>query len=196
LITTDVYRISAYEQLLTIGKILDVEVEVVDAQQQGLQAALDKFANKSLVLVDTGGLRRNDRDLAAQLAEIRRQGERLNPLLVLPANIQYSAMQAAYESYQVKDYAGLIISKLDESSSLGAAVSLAVSSAIPLAYITSGHTIPDDICRLNGARAIEQLLNLACREQDLPMEQTADFKSVMELAQQRQLEMDLQFNLS
>ncbi len=167
LITTDIFRIAAYEQLVTIGKILDVDVEVVDAHQGGLVQALDRFADKSLVLVDTAGLRRTDKDLAQQLAEIRQQGQRLQTMLVLPANIQYESMQAAAETYEVDDFCGCIFTRLDECSSLGAAVSLLVNSGIPVAYLASGHTIPDDLARANSLLIIEQLLSFACQDTDV-----------------------------
>lgn len=167
LITTDIFRIAAYEQLITMGKILDVDVEVVDAHQGGLVEALDRFAGKSLVLIDTAGLRRNDRDLAQQLAEIRQQGERLQTMLVLPANIQYESMCAAMETYETDEYQGCIFTRLDECNSLGAAVSLLANTGIPAAYLASGHTIPDDLAKASSLLIIEQLLSFASQETDI-----------------------------
>ena len=167
LITTDIFRIAAYEQLTTMGKILDVDVEVVDAHQGGLDDALDRYSNKSLILIDTAGLRRNDRDLAQQLAQIRKQGERLQTMLVLPANLQYESMQAAMETYETDDYQGCIFTRLDECTSMGAAVSLLVNTGVPAAYLASGHTIPDDLARASSIMIIEQLLSFACQELDV-----------------------------
>ncbi|MGI9286957.1 MAG: flagellar biosynthesis protein FlhF [Pseudomonadales bacterium] len=164
LITTDAFRIGASEQLLKLGDILGIEVQVVEGQSEGLAAALAGFSTKRTILIDSAGLGGNDADLTAQLADIRRQGERINSLLVLPVNIQYACMQAAYENYLVQPYTGCVFTRLDECDSLGAAVSLALQTELPLAYIASGHAIPDDLSRVNSAGLVEHLLSIADRE--------------------------------
>lgn len=164
LITTDAFRIGASEQLLKLGEILGIEVAVVEGQSDSLAAALAGFATKRTVLIDSAGLGGNDADLTAQLADIRRQGERINSLLVLPANIQHACMQAAYENYRVQPYAGCVFTRLDECNSLGAAVSLALETELPLAYVASGHAIPDDLSRVDSAGLVEHLLSFSGRE--------------------------------
>lgn len=164
LITTDAFRIGASEQLLRLGSILGVEVTVVERRSQGLSEALAGVARKRTVLIDSAGLGSNDEALSDQLADIRRQGERINSLLVIPANIQYASMQAAYQNYLVQPYAGCVITRLDESDSLGAAVSLAFETKLPLAYVASGHAIPEDLHRIDGEGMIEHLLSFAGKD--------------------------------
>lgn len=164
LLTTDAFRIGASEPLLKLGDILGIEVRVVEGQSEGLAAALAGFSSKRTILIDSAGLGGNDADLAAQLADIRRQGERINSLLVLPANIQYACMQAAYENYRVQPYAGCVFTRLDECDSLGAAVSLALETELPLAYVANGHAIPDDLSRVDSTGLVEHLLSFAARE--------------------------------
>lgn len=189
LITTDIFRIAAYEQLVTMGKILDVEVEVVDAHQGGLNLAIERFADKSLVLIDTAGLRSTDRDLAKQMLELRRLGERLSTILVLPANIQYESMQRAMETYQIRDYQGCIFTRLDDCPSLGPAVSLLVSNGLPAAYLASGHTIPDDLARATPKLLIEQLLTFACQETDVSRIDGGNMADAIEPIAERQIEL-------
>ncbi|MFK8020135.1 MAG: flagellar biosynthesis protein FlhF [Pseudomonadales bacterium] len=189
LITTDIFRIAAYEQLTTMGKILDVDVEVVDAHQGGLDEALDRYSNKSLILIDTAGLRRNDRDLAQQLAQIRKQGERLQTMLVLPANLQYESMQAAMETYETDDYQGCIFTRLDECTSMGAAVSFLVNTGVPAAYLASGHTIPDDLAKASSLMIIEQLLSFACQELDVSKVSSGKLANSFSPASDRQIDL-------
>lgn len=169
LITTDIFRIAAYEQLLSLGKILDVDVEVVDVAQGGLSRALRKFADKSLVLVDTAGLGRNDADLAAQLREIKMQGQQLQQFVVVPANVQYDSMQDIIDTYRLDDNTACILTKLDECNSMGSAISLAVNNDIAIAYSASGHSIPDDLLRPSTRQLLEQMLFMACKERDLSL---------------------------
>ncbi|MEM8500548.1 MAG: flagellar biosynthesis protein FlhF [Pseudomonadota bacterium] len=189
LITTDIFRIAAYEQLVTMGKILDVEVDVVDAHQGGLSAAIERFSNKSLVLIDTAGLRSTDRDLAKQMLELRKLGDRVSNILVLPANIQYEAMQRSMETYQIRDYEGCIFTRLDECPSLGPAVSLLVSNGLPAAYLASGHTIPDDLARATPRLLIEQLLTFACKETDVSRIDGGGLADAIESTAERQIEL-------
>lgn len=189
LITTDIFRIAAYEQLVTMGKILDVEVEVVDAHQGGLNTAIERFSDKSLVLIDTAGLRSTDRDLAKQMLELRQLGERVSTMLVLPANIQYESMQQSLETYQIRDYQGCIFTRLDECPSLGPAISLLVSNGIPAAYLASGHTIPDDLARATPSLLIEQLLTFACQETDVSRIDGGDLADTIEPIAERQIEL-------
>lgn len=167
LITTDIFRIAAYEQLLSLGKILDVDVEVVDVAQGGLAKALRKFSDKSLVLVDTAGLGRNDADLALQLKEVKSQGQQLHHMLVVPGNVQYASMQSIVDTYCVDDRAACIFTKLDECASMGPAFSLAINNDLAIAYSASGHTIPDDLSRPSARQLLEQMLFKACKERDL-----------------------------
>ncbi len=189
LITTDIFRIAAYEQLVTMGKILDVGVEVVDADQGGLTAAIERFSDKSLVLIDTAGLRSTDRDLVKQMQELRALGDRISTLLVLPANIQYESMQQALDTYQTRDYEGCIFTRLDECPSLGPAVSLLVNNRIPAAYLASGHTIPDDLARATPSLLIEQLLTFACQETDVSRIEGGGMAGSLEAIAERQIEL-------
>ncbi len=164
LITTDAFRIGAGEQLLKLGEILGVDVIVVEPQSEGLAATLAVVASKRTVLIDSAGLGGDDAELAAQLADIRGQGERIKSVLVVPANIQYASMQAAYEGYRVQPYAGCVFTRLDECSSLGSAVSLALDTGLPLAYIATGHAIPEDLDQVDSTDLVEKLLSFASTE--------------------------------
>lgn len=164
LVTTDAFRIGASEPLVKLSEILGIEMAVVDSQSDGLAAALASFSTKRTVLVDSAGLGGNDADLACQLADIRRQGERLNSVLVLPANIQPACMRAAYDNYRVQPYAGCVFTRLDECNSLGAAVSLALETDLPLAYVACGHAIPEDLSRVDSAGLVKYLLSFAGHE--------------------------------
>jgi flagellar biosynthesis protein FlhF len=187
LITTDIFRIAAYEQLLSLGKILDVDVEVVDVAQGGLARALRKFSDKSLVLVDTAGLGRNDADLAAQLREIKMQGQQLQQFVVVPANVQYGSMQDIIDTYSVDDHCACILTKLDECSSLGPALSLAINNNIPVAYSASGHSIPDDLLRPSTRHLLEQMLFMACKERDLSLLQDVTLSELVGEQNDRQM---------
>jgi flagellar biosynthesis protein FlhF len=144
LVTTDTYRIAAHEQLRTFGRILNVPVEVVN-EYSDLNEVLDKYANYSLILVDTAGMNPRDRNLERQLLMMKRARGYLKKLLVLPCTSQHQVLKTVVDVYSQVQLDGCVLSKLDESASLGEAISVVIEEALPVMYIADGQRIPDDI---------------------------------------------------
>lgn len=144
LVSLDSYRIGAQEQLKTLGRILGVSVTPVDPGQSLLQA-LAPLARKRVVLIDTAGLPANDPGLRLQLEMLASRGVKSRNYLVMAATSQGQVLKAAYHSYKQCGLSGCILTKLDESASLGEALGLAISQRLPVAYLTDGPRIPDDL---------------------------------------------------
>ncbi|NLQ16551.1 flagellar biosynthesis protein FlhF [Marinomonas sp. M1K-6] len=144
LITTDTYRIAAHEQLRTFGRILNVPVEVVN-EYSDLNEVLAKYANYSLVLVDTAGMNPRDSNLERQLLMMKRARANLKKLLVLPCTSQRQVLKTVVDVYSQVQLDGCVLSKLDESASLGEAISVVIEEGLPVVYIADGQRIPDDI---------------------------------------------------
>ena len=144
LITTDTYRIAAHEQLRTFGRILNVPVEVVN-EYSDLNEVLAKYAHYSLVLVDTAGMNPRDSNLERQLLMMKRARSNLKKLLVLPCTSQRQVLKTVTEVYSQVQLDGCVLSKLDESASLGEAISVVIEEGLPVVFIADGQRIPDDI---------------------------------------------------
>ncbi|AZC23425.1 MULTISPECIES: flagellar biosynthesis protein FlhF [Pseudomonas] len=144
LVSMDSYRIGAQEQLKTLGRILNVSVTHVDPGQS-LAQALDPLLRKRVVLIDTAGLQASDPALRMQLESLAGRGIRAKNYLVLATTSQKQVLTAAYHSYKRCGLAGCILTKLDETASLGEVLSLAISHELPVAYLTDGPRIPDDL---------------------------------------------------
>lgn len=144
LITTDTYRIAAHEQLRTFGRILNVPVEVVN-EYTDLNEVLDKYSDYSLVLVDTAGMNPRDQNLERQLAMMKRARGYLKKLLVLPCTSQRQVLKTVVDVYSQIQLDGCVLSKIDESASLGEAISVVIEEGLPVMYVAYGQRIPDDI---------------------------------------------------
>ncbi len=144
LVTTDTFRIAAHEQLRTFGRILDVPVRVVDSAES-LDAVLHSLKNKRLVLIDTAGLNSQEPHSQAQLNMLEEVSLRLKKLLVVSCSSQKRVVEQAYNVYNRLGLDGCVLSKMDESGSLGDAISLVVEKRLPIAYVADGQRIPDDI---------------------------------------------------
>jgi flagellar biosynthesis protein FlhF len=144
LVSMDSYRIGAQEQLKTLGRILNVSVTHVDPGQS-LTQALVPLARRKVVLIDTAGLPGNDPALRMQLETLAGRGIKAKNYLVLAATSQSQVLKAAYHSYKHCGLAGCILTKLDEATSLGEVLGLAISQRLPVAYVADGPRIPDDL---------------------------------------------------
>lgn len=144
LVSMDSYRIGAQEQLKTLGRILGVSVTHVDPGQS-LAQALEPLLRKRVVLIDTAGLQASDPALRMQLETLAGRGIASRNYLVLATTSQKQVLTAAYHSYKRCGLAGCILTKLDETGSLGEVLSLVIDHQLPVAYLTDGPRIPDDL---------------------------------------------------
>lgn len=144
LVTTDCYRIAAHEQLKTFGRILDVPVRVVD-ENHNLDEVLMSLRGKRLVLIDTAGMNAGDPEGIQQKEMLSSVSVRLKKILVLSCSSQRQLIEKAWQNYQELDLNACVLTKLDESGSLGDALTLAVEKRLPIAYVTDGQKIPDDL---------------------------------------------------
>ncbi|MDH0650160.1 flagellar biosynthesis protein FlhF [Pseudomonas sp. GD03858] len=144
LVSMDSFRIGAQEQLKTLGRILNVPVTYVDPGES-LAQALEPLLRKRVVLIDTAGLQASDPALRMQLETLAGRGIAAKNYLVLATTSQKQVLTAAYHSYKRCGLAGCILTKLDETACLGEVLSLAISHELPVAYLTDGPRIPDDL---------------------------------------------------
>jgi len=144
LVTTDCYRIAAYEQLRTVGRILGVTVRVVD-ENNSLDMTLKSLRGKSLVLIDTAGLNVRDPNLQTQVNLLASTQARIRRFLVLPTTSQARVLLDTYEAYREAGLNGCILTKLDEAMHLGEVLGLVLEKRLPVSYLTNGQKIPDDV---------------------------------------------------
>ncbi|MBK4996188.1 flagellar biosynthesis protein FlhF [Pseudomonas sp. S37] len=168
LVSMDSFRIGAQEQLKTLGRILNVPVTYVDPGQS-LAAALEPLLRKRVVLIDTAGLQASDPALRMQLETLAGRGIAAKNYLVLATTSQKQVLTAAYHSYKRCGLAGCILTKLDETASLGDVLSLAISHELPVAYLTDGPRIPDDLHLPRGHQLVTRAVNV--QQQDEPSEE-------------------------
>lgn len=144
LVTTDSFRIGAHQQLRTYGRLLGVPVHVVNDAAE-LRTLLDTLRDKQLVLIDTAGVSQRDMRLTEQLSLLRQGAPRVKSYLVLSATAQRAALDETVRSFHHMDLAGCVITKLDEAASLGEVLSAVVQQKLPVAYVSDGQRVPEDL---------------------------------------------------
>lgn len=160
LVTTDTYRVGAYEQLRSMGRILNVPVKVVDGQNS-LHTVLSSLKEFPLILIDTAGFRHGDPLLKAQLEQLDTCA-RVKRILVMSCNSQQQTMKASVHAYASKrGVHACVLTKLDESASIGEALSVVIDKNLPVAYVTDGQEIPKDISPASGHSLVAKAVAIA-----------------------------------
>lgn len=165
IVTMDTYRVGAYDQLKSLGRILNVPVKAVD-KDNSLLTVLASLKQFELILIDTAGFRHGDPILKQQLLELDTCSS-VRRLLVLSCNSQLQTMKASMHAYASRrGIEGCVISKLDEASSLGEALSVVIAHNVPVAYTTDGQEIPKDIAHATGHGLVVKAVSLMKGEEN------------------------------
>ncbi|MEP1447797.1 MAG: flagellar biosynthesis protein FlhF [Paraglaciecola sp.] len=145
IITLDNYRIGAFEQIATYGKIIGCSVKQAQ-NSDDLSDLLYQFRNKRLVLVDTAGFSQKDARLIKQLDTMKQSScANIRHYLVMQANCQYRVMQQTINEYRQISLQGCILTKLDECYSLGEVISVAIENKLQICYLADGQRVPEDL---------------------------------------------------
>jgi len=144
LVTTDSYRIGAVDQLRIYGRILGVPVFVAK-DEDDLGVTLAELAGRRLVLIDTVGMNQRDRRVTEQVAMLTGHRKPVNRLLLLSAVAQGEALEDVVRCYRGDGLTGCILTKVDESVSLGGAIDVILRAGLPLHYVTNGQRVPEDL---------------------------------------------------
>jgi flagellar biosynthesis protein FlhF len=144
LVSTDTYRIGARQQLANFARILRAPMHVAETAQD-LRRVLQGFADKKLVLIDTAGMSQRDVRLANQFATLKVEGYAVRTVLTLSAGADRGCLAEAMNVFKAANPEALIITKLDEAAALGGVLSLAIRGGLPIAYLSDGQRVPEDL---------------------------------------------------
>jgi flagellar biosynthesis protein FlhF len=159
LITTDGYRIGAYEQLRIYGKILGVMVHSVK-DETDLRIALDELKTKHTILIDTVGVGQRDKMVAEQVAMLSGVGTEVKRLLCLSATSTGETLNEVVRSYLGDGLAGCIITKLDEAATIGNVLDVVIRRKLNLYYVANGQRVPEDLHVANQHYLVDRAFKL------------------------------------
>lgn len=160
LVTTDHYRIGAQEQLFSYGRLLGIPVHTASNAAE-LSELMKRLSDRRLVLIDTAGMSPRDRNLALQFSELQGISKPIKTLLVMAANSQAGTLHEVVSRFGATALTGCIFTKLDESTRIGGAISVAIRRALPIAFITDGQRVPEDIEPARADRLVIRAMQLA-----------------------------------
>lgn len=157
IINTDTYRIAAQEQLKTYADILSIPLNIVYKIDE-LSEIMETMADRDVIFIDTAGKRPGDEQHRLDITKIIEFTAPADVLLCIPVSISFEALKEVVDTYDFIDSFKLIITKLDETKYRGMILNLCWYANKPLAYVTTGQNVPDDIENIDVQYIVNNLL--------------------------------------
>jgi signal recognition particle subunit SRP54 len=147
MVSTDVRRPAAIQQLAVVGERADVKVyepETMDPVARASGALAEaKAKGFDTVIVDTAGRLHIDDELMDELQAIKDAVKPSDLLYVADSMTGQDAIKSAGEFNRRVGVTGVVLTKLDGDARGGAALSVVSVVGVPVAFIGSGETLED-----------------------------------------------------
>lgn len=157
-ISTDNEKISAFDPLRSYSKIIDSQIKIVSSESDFLEA-LDFFSDKKFIFIDTPSLVGNSNSADVQESIFLNLEKKIEKFLVLDARDQYSNNIISYNLYERFKLDAAIITKLDETNSIGESLSVLMEKNMPVSFFSNGPKIPDHLCEPDIRRVINKFFS-------------------------------------
>ncbi|MDE3178119.1 MAG: signal recognition particle protein [Acidobacteriota bacterium] len=143
LVSTDVYRPAAREQLAVIAGEIGIPVFRGEAINQPIDLALAARKDAAdrghdVLIVDTAGRLHIDEQLMQEVSELQQKLRPSEILLVADAMIGQDAVRSAQEFHERLGTSGVILTKMDGDARGGAALSIHYVTGQPIKFIGAG----------------------------------------------------------
>ena len=171
----DFHRPAANEQLLQLGKQINVPVLFQSDPLTSAKAGMEKFKSYDVTIFDTAGRNALDKQLADELKKL---GEIIKPdevILVLPADLGKVARVQSEEFHKLVGVTGVIITKMDGTAKAGGALAATSITGAKVKFIGTGEKI-DNFELYDPKRFVSRLLGLGDLETLLEKAKEADIK--------------------
>jgi signal recognition particle subunit SRP54 len=148
LVSTDVRRPAAIQQLSVVGKQAGVRVHDPAGEMDPVKRAAGALAEAKnsgfdVVIVDTAGRLHIDEELMGELQAIKTAVSPVDLLFVADAMTGQDAIKSAGEFNRRIGVTGVVLSKMDGDARGGAALSVVSVVGVPIAFVGSGERLQD-----------------------------------------------------
>ncbi len=162
ILTFDTYRIAAAEQLKTYASIMDIPIRVAYTPQEA-RMELNAMIDYDVVLMDTAG-RNQKNDI--QMGELKAIVDSVTPnyvFLVISLTSKYADACEIVEKFKIVNPTHVILTKLDETNTFGHFLNIPYKFGVPVAFITNGQRVPEDIFEANSVELARMLVKEVLR---------------------------------
>lgn len=144
LVTVDTFRMAAVDQLARYAEVLDAPLRVVKSPE-ALAPTLEALAGYDLVLVDTTGRNPRASGQVAALARFFPEGWGGELVLTVAQSTRERDAFATIDAFSALGCGLVCVTKTDESDAPGAIYGIARRAGRPVAWLTDGQVVPDDL---------------------------------------------------
>jgi len=145
LVAADIHRPAAIDQLITLGKQIDVPV-YADRTGSAVKIAADAVDHarknaRDTVIIDTAGRLHVDEEMMAEVAAVKETVQPHEILFVVDAMTGQDAVNSAKAFHDRLNYDGIVLTKLDGDTRGGAALSIRAVVQKPIKFVSVGEKL-------------------------------------------------------
>ncbi len=147
-VAADTYRPGAYDQLVQLASKVDIPVygepggkKPEDIAKRGLENFKDRKSD--LVIIDTAGRHRNEKDLMEEMKRIASAVKPDEIVLAIDATIGQQAIHQARAFHEATPIGSVLLTKMDGSAKGGGALSAVVATGSKVKFIGTGERVED-----------------------------------------------------
>ncbi|MDU0457741.1 MAG: flagellar biosynthesis protein FlhF [Geobacteraceae bacterium] len=157
LITMDIFRVGAVEQLKTYSRIMGIPLEVASTPKE-LEKAVEKHSACDLIFIDTAGRSHKDKEKLDEMKSFLEHKIPVEVYLCLSATTKDRELEEILHRFSIFQISKVVFTKIDESESLGNMVNLLMKDNLSIAYFTTGQRVPEDIEVATSAKLADMIL--------------------------------------
>ena len=144
LITMDIFRVGAVEQLKTYSRIMGIPLEVASTPKE-LEKAVEKHSSCDLIVIDTAGRSHKDKEKLDEMKNFLEDKIPMEVYLCLSATTKDRELEEILKRFKIFQISKVVFTKIDECESFGNMVNLLMKDNLQIAYFTTGQRVPEDI---------------------------------------------------
>lgn len=142
-LTLDNYRIGGSYQLEEYSKIIETDFHAIQ-QTKDLTKVVSEGGENFLLLDTAGRSQKKELDIKGILKYFKKLEQRLEIYLVVSATTKYRDLLEIMEKFEILNYNHVIVTKLDETNTLGSIWSALAEKGKPWAYYCDGQDVAED----------------------------------------------------
>ncbi|ABL01038.1 flagellar biosynthesis protein FlhF [Pelobacter propionicus] len=163
LITMDIFRVGAIEQLKTYSRIMGIPIEVASTPKE-LESAVEKHADCDLIFIDTAGRSHKDTEKLNEMKQFFADKIPMEVFLCLSATTKDRELTEILNCFSIFQISKVVFTKIDESESFGNMINVLMKGNLQVAYFTTGQRVPEDIEVATPSKLADMILRGATNE--------------------------------
>ncbi len=168
LLTIDKLRVGAQLQLKKYGEIMNISVDSAENVDEVKSFFNDYRSKLDYLLIDTSGFSPNDfENIGKMRAELEVPGLKPDVYLAIAAGTKARDIESILKNYETFNYRSVIITKCDETSTLGNILSVLIENKKPISWITNGQIVPHNIEKADKVNLLTKLQDFTIDRQHL-----------------------------